>query len=131
MQVSAQENLKKESKMHPNTKVQLASTSAIRQFWSADQHFQSAEWHLLRLWLDGLWVRIKHIIFDFLAEGRVPVRILIVFAYFFDFQHTLLRSQRDAFSRSQISHISDPLFWNSLSYVKEVLEALVLRISFL
>ena len=73
---------KNESKTHPNMKVRLASKSTIRHFWSADRHFQSAKWHLLRLWPNSLWVTIKHIIFDFLAEGRISIRILIVFAYF-------------------------------------------------
>ena len=39
MQGSAQENLKKKSKTHLNTKIWLASKSAIQHFWSA-------EWHL-------------------------------------------------------------------------------------
>ena len=64
--------------MHSNTKARLASESSIRHFWSADQHFQSVEWHILGFWPYGLWVMLKHILFDFLAEGRVPVCILIV-----------------------------------------------------
>ena len=119
MQVLAQENLKKEYKTHPNMKAQLASKSAIRHFWSAEQHFQSVEWHLLRLWLDSLWMTIKYILFNFLAEGCVPVRILIVFAYFLSIPtsinrdwiskfNTLFYALRDTFLRSQISHIFDP-----------------------
>ena len=84
--------------MHPNTKVQLASTSAIRQFWSADQHFQSAEWHLLRLWPDDHRVTIKHILFDFLARGCIPVRILIIVAYILSIPTSINRDWISKFS---------------------------------
>ena len=79
MQVSVQENLKKVSKMHLNSKVGLAPKSAIwyfwsvdRHFWSAERHFQSAEWHTLRLWPNSIRVTIKHILFDFLAIKMRP-----------------------------------------------------------
>ena len=64
--------------MHSNSKAGLTPKSAIRHFWSADRHFQSAEWHTLGFWLDNLRVTLKHILFDFLEEGRVLVCILIV-----------------------------------------------------
>ena len=82
MQDLAQENLNKESKTHPSTKVHLVSKSTIRHFWSANRHFQSAEWHPFGLWPDSLWVPIRHILFDFFTERCVPIRILLVVAYF-------------------------------------------------
>ena len=45
MQGPVQKNLKKESKMHPNTKVWSAPKSTIRHFWSVDRQFKSAELH--------------------------------------------------------------------------------------
>ena len=68
--------------MYLSTKVCLVSKSTIRHFWSADQHFQSAEWHSFGLWPNSLRVPIKHIIFDFFAKRRVPICILLVVAYF-------------------------------------------------
>ena len=82
MQDPAQENLNKESKTHPSTKVHLVSKSTIRHFWSANRHFQSAEWYPFGLWPDSLWVPIRHILFDFFTERCVPIRILLVVAYF-------------------------------------------------
>ena len=82
MQGLTQENLKNESKRHPNMKVWLASKSAIRHFWSANWHFQSAKWHPFGLWPDALRMTIKYIFFDFFAKRRVPICILMDFAYF-------------------------------------------------
>ena len=78
----AQENLKKESKTHSSTKVRLVSKSTNRHFWSANQHFQSAEWPPFRLWPNSLRVPIRHILFDFFAERCGLIRILPVVAYF-------------------------------------------------
>ena len=59
-------NLKKmESKTHPNSKARLAPKSP--HFWSAERHFQSAKWHALGFWPDGIRVTLKHILFYFLA----------------------------------------------------------------
>ena len=75
MQGSAQENLENESKTHPNMKVRWASRNTIWHFWSV-------EWHPFGLWPDSLWVPIRHILFDFFTERCVPIRILLVVAYF-------------------------------------------------
>ena len=63
---------KKESKMHPNTKVRSTPTSTIRHFWNANWHFQCAEWHPFELWPNSLQVPIKHIIFDFFHRKTHP-----------------------------------------------------------
>ena len=110
---------------------------------STIRHFQSVEWHLFGLWPNSFWVMIRHILFDFFVERRVLMRILPVVAYFLSipasinrdwiskFRHSFMLSKRHFFMLSNFSYFWPPLFWNSLSYVKDVLEALVLRISFL
>ena len=75
MQDLAQENLKKESKMHPSTKVCLVSKSTIRHFWSAD-------WHSFGLWPNSCRVPINQILFDFFTKKLILIRILLVVAYF-------------------------------------------------
>ena len=109
MQGLAQENLKKESKMHSSTKVRLMSKSTIRHFWNANWHFQSAEWNPFELWPNSLRVPIRHILFDVFAKRRVPICTLLVVAYFLSIlasinrgwiskiQHTLLRSKSTLF----------------------------------
>ena len=89
MQGSTQENLKRESKMHPNTKVRLVFKSTNWHFWSANRHFQSAEWPPFGLWPNSLQVPIRHILFDFFVERRVPIRILPVVAYFLSIQASI------------------------------------------
>ena len=71
----AQGNLKNESKMHLNMKVQSAPKSAIR-------HFKSAKLHSFGVWPKSLRVPIRHTLFDFFAERCVPIHILLVVAYF-------------------------------------------------
>ena len=83
MQGPVQENLKKKSKMHPNTKVRVAPKSTIWHFWSADRHFKSAEFHSIGLWPNSLQVPKRHTLFDFFAKGRVPIGILSIVAFFF------------------------------------------------
>ena len=75
VQGPAQENLKKESKMNPSTKVHLVSESTIWHFWSA-------EWHPFGLWPNSLRVPIRHILFNFFVERLVPIRILLIVACF-------------------------------------------------
>ena len=99
MQDPAQENLNKESKTHPSTKVHLVSKSTIRHFWSANRHFQSAEWHPFGLWPDSLWVPIRHILFDFFTERCVPIRILLVVAYFLSIPASIIRDWISKFNR--------------------------------
>ena len=109
MQGPAQENLKNESKTHPNTKVRLVSKSTIWHFWSANRHFQSAEWLPFELWPNSLRVLIRHILFEFFAKRHVSIHILPIVAYFLSIpasinrgwiskiQHTLLRSKSTLF----------------------------------
>ena len=82
MQGLAKKRLKKESKTYSSTKVRLVSKSTIWHFWSAERHFQSAEWHLFGLWPNSLQVLIRHILFDFFAERCVLIRILLIVPYF-------------------------------------------------
>ena len=110
----AQENLKKESKTHPNTKVRLVSKSTIWHFWSAKRHFQSAEWHLFGLWPNSLRVPIRHILFDFFAERRVSICILLVVSYFLSIPASINRDVISKFNtlfyalRETLSHT--PIF---------------------
>ena len=70
--------------MHSNSKAGLASKSAIRHFWSADRHFQRAKWHTLGFWPEGIWVTLKHILFDFLAIRTHPGLYFDRLSYFFE-----------------------------------------------
>ena len=94
----AQENLKKESKMHLNKKVWSAPKSTIRHFWSADRHFKSAELHSFGLWPNSLWVPIRHTLFDFFAKRCVPIRILPIIAYFLSILVSINRDWISKFS---------------------------------
>ena len=69
-------NLEGESKMHPNTKVYLASKSTIWHFWSAERHFKSAKLVLFGLWPNALRVTIRHTLFNLFAKGWVLIHIL-------------------------------------------------------
>ena len=77
-------------------KVRLVSKSTIRHFWSADRHFQSAEWHPFGLWPKSLWVPIRHILFNFFTKRRVSIHILLVVAYFLSI---LVFINRDSISK--------------------------------
>ena len=110
--------------MHLNTKVWSAPKGTIWHFWSANRHFKSAELHSFGLWPNSLRVPIRHSIFDFFAKRHIPIHILPMVAYFLSIPvsinrdwiskfntlfyalraHILLRSRRDTFSHSQISH---------------------------
>ena len=102
----------------PKHESAISTKSTIRHFWSANLHFKSAELHSFGLWPNSLQVPIRHTLFDFFVERHVSIRILPVVAYFLSItisinrdwiskiQHILLRSRRDTFSHSQISHPS-------------------------
>ena len=60
--------------MHPNSKAGLAPK----------RHIQSAEWHTLGFWLDGIWVTLKHILFNFLAIRMRPSSYSDRLSYFFE-----------------------------------------------
>ena len=109
MQGPVQENLKKKSKMHPNTKVRSAPKSTIRHFWSADQHFKSAEFHSIGLWPNSLRVPKRHTLFDFFAKGHVPIRILLVVAYFFSIPVSINRDWISKFSTFFYAQRETPL----------------------
>ena len=113
---------KRSPNSHPNTKVRSTPKSTI---W----HFKSAELHSFGLWPNSFRVPIRHTLFDFFAERRVPIRILPVVAYFLSIsvsinrdwiskiQHILLRSRRDTFSHSQISHPTFLVFSLKLGFL--------------
>ena len=114
MQGLAQENLKKESKTHSSTKVCLMSKSTIRHFWSANRHFQSAEWNPFELWPNSLQVPIRHILFDLFAERGVLICILLVISYFLSIPASINRDVISKFNtlfyalRETLSHT--PIF---------------------
>ena len=56
----------------------------IRHFWSAEQQSKRADFPPLGLWPNGLWVMIRHTIFDLFTKGCVRIHILIVRAYFLE-----------------------------------------------
>ena len=98
MQGPAQGNLKKGVQNAPNMKVRLAPKSTIQHFWSADQHFKSAELHSFGLWPNSLWVPKRHTIFDFIAKRRVSIRILPIVAYFLSILVSINRDQISKFN---------------------------------
>ena len=91
MQGPAQENIKKESKMNPSTKVRLVSKGTIWHFWSA-------EWHPFGLWPNSLQVPIRHILFNFFAERLIAIRILLIVAYFLSILVSINRGWISKFS---------------------------------
>ena len=56
----------------------------IRHFWSAKWQSKRAEFPLFGLWPIGLWVMIRHILFDLFTKACVQIHILIVRAYFLE-----------------------------------------------
>ena len=56
----------------------------IRHFWSAKRHSNTAEFPLVGLWPNGLWVTIMHTLFNLFAKGCVQIHTLIVHAYFLE-----------------------------------------------
>ena len=56
----------------------------IRHFWSAEWHFNRAEFPLFGLWPNTLRVTIRNTIFDFFAKWCIWIHILIVRAYFLE-----------------------------------------------
>ena len=72
MQDLVQKISKKESKTDWNSEAGLAPKSARRHFWSAARHFSSAEWHKIGPRLEGIWIKLKHILFDFLEIRTHP-----------------------------------------------------------
>ena len=84
--------------MPPNTKVRLVFKSTNWHFWSANRHFQSAEWPPFGLWPNSLQVPIRHILFDFFVERRVPIRILPVVAYFLSIPVSINRDSISKFN---------------------------------
>ena len=95
--------------MHPNTKVRLVFKSTNWNFWSANRHFQSAEWPPFGLWPNSLQVPIRHILFDFFAERRIPIRILLVIAYFLSIPNSI---NRDWISNSAMRWASKNTIWH-------------------
>ena len=79
-------------------KVRLVSKSTIRHFWSADRHFQSAEWHPFGLWPKSLWVSMRHILFNFFIERRISIHILLVVAYFLSIPVSINRDSISKFN---------------------------------
>ena len=56
----------------------------IQHFWSAERHSKSAEFSLVGLWPNGLWVTIRHTFFDLFAKGCIRIQTLIVCTYFLE-----------------------------------------------
>ena len=77
MQVLAQKISKMESKIDYNSKVGLTPKSTIQHFWSA-------EWHTFGSQPEGIGIRLKHILFDFLAIRMRPNSYSDCLSYFFE-----------------------------------------------
>ena len=102
--------------------MQLAPKSTIRHFWSANRHFECAKLHSFGLWPYSPWMSIRHTLFDFFCKKTRPDSHSTCRYLFFKhsslykqgldliIQHILLRSRRDTFSHSQISHPSFLVF---------------------
>ena len=54
----------------------------IQHFWSAEWHSKRAEFPLVGLWPNGLWMTIMHTLFDLFAKGCDRIQTLIVCTYF-------------------------------------------------
>ena len=73
MQVPVKKNLKKESKTDWNLKGGLAH-SALLECWTAlgKCHFPSTEWHKIGPRPEGIWIKLKHLLFYFLEIRTHP-----------------------------------------------------------
>ena len=58
-------NFKKKSKVDQKSNARLAPKRAIR-------HLESVNWHKCKPWLKSIWIKIKHILFDFLEIRMRP-----------------------------------------------------------
>ena len=97
--------------------------SWARHMASADRHFPSVDWHSLEAWPRNALIEIKWIHFDFLGIRTQPNSYLIQSSLFF--KHPTSKN------REETLEIGAFFFWLLCSpYVKDVLEALALRISF-
>ena len=91
----------------------------IWHFWSAEWQSKRAEFSLVGLWPNNLWMTIKHTFFDIFAKGCVWIQTLIIRTYFleplnhykqrlnFIIQHFFLRSGRHMFQALKLLIFSD------------------------
>ena len=142
MQFPTKKPLKKESKLDQNLNMGSAPKRAIRHSWSADRHMKSADrqslsadWpKLLARPLDS-WIEINLTLFDFLEIRTRPNSYLIIQLIFLSIPTSINRGCLSKFNT--IFHAFWPplflalLFFLILPYVKDILEALALGISFL
>ena len=109
--------------MAPEHERVFGAQRPIRHFWSAKRHSKRAEFSFVGLWPNGLWVTIKHTLFDLFAKGCVRIHTLIVRAYFLEssdfykqrlnliIQHLFfLHFGRHTFQALKLLMFSDPLF---------------------
>ena len=135
MQVPVQKRSPKQTKTQKRDWHLRHFWSADQHFWSVERHFRSAEWHTFGPQLKDIGITLKHILFNFLVIRMRPSSYSDCVSYFFEpsslYISILYLKILDTFLHSQISPLFDSPFWYFLSYVKEVLKALVSRISFL
>ena len=102
---------------------------------NACRHFSSVDWHKLGPRLESTWIRLKHIIFYFLEIRTRPSSYSDHLANFSNTTASINRGWISKFSTLfhalRFPLFSDSLLYYFLSYVKDILEALALRISFL
>ena len=75
---------------NPRKRVQLALKhesafsiqGPIRDFWSAERHFESAKLPSCGLWPNGFRVMIMHTLFNPFAKGCIRIQTLVVHTYF-------------------------------------------------
>ena len=127
MQVPAQKNSKKESKLDQNSNAGPAPKRPIWHSWSADRHKCGAR-------LEGFWFKINLTFYDFLEIRTCPSSYSDHLANFSNIPASINRGCLSKFSR--LFHAFWPplflasLFFSILSYIKDVMEALTLGISF-
>ena len=56
----------------------------IGHFWSAERQSKRAVFPHFGLWPNGLWVMIRHTLFNLFTKGCVQIHILIIRAYFLE-----------------------------------------------
>ena len=70
--------------MAPEHEKTFGVQEPIWHFWSAEWHSKSAEFPCFRLWPNGLWVTIRHTLYDLFTKRCVQIHTLIVRTYFLE-----------------------------------------------
>ena len=81
---TGQKNPRKGVQTAPKRKSTFIAIRQIRHFWSAEWHSKRAEFPCFGLWPNGLWVTIRHTLFDLFVKRCAQIQTLIVCAYFLE-----------------------------------------------